>query len=85
LTEKSKNTSIKQKEREQATQELQQLDKDFEAVHFSCVALDLQKPVVEMMKHIVECAIDEEKIVGRRHVKCASQALFAIDEYLAKA
>lgn len=84
LTQKTQNTAVKEKDRAEAQETLNALDKEFESIHFQKVALDLQKETVEMMKHIVEVAIDGEKIAGRRNVKCTSEVLFACDEYLAK-
>jgi len=85
LTKRSENTALKQEERKKASEEIIELDKNFQAVYYARVAIELQKDVVEMMKDVLTVAIEAEKIAWRRNIKCVSEALFAIDEYLANA
>lgn len=85
LTLKSQNTALKQEVRDQAEKDIIELDKTFQAVHFSCVAIDVPRDIVEMMNDVIHTAMEQEKFVWRRNIKCATQAMFAIDEYLANA
>ena len=85
LTKRSENTALKQEERKKASEEIIELDKNFQAVYYARVAIELQKDVVEMMKDVLTVAIEAEKVAWRRNIKCAAEALFAIDEYLANA
>lgn len=85
LTKKSQNTAVKEKEREQAKKELAELDKHFEAVHFSKVSIEVSESIIGMMQAILEKAIEEEKIVWRRNVQSCSSALNSIADSLANA
>lgn len=85
LTAKSQNTALKQEVRDQAEKDIIELDKNFQAVHFSCVSIEVPKDIVELMKDIILVALEQDKFVWRRNIKCATQAMFAIDEYLANA